>query len=341
MKTSKMKFLVVTGLISVAAAMVKPSATAAFDKLVVSYGALTGGQAPLWLAKEARLYEKHGLDVNLVYVSSSFQPVMGLLSGSTQFMNYSALPSFEAYLRGADTVLLASAADRVEHHLVVHPSITSINDLRGKTIGIGSLGSLIDVVLREGLRLSGISDKEVTIVPVGDSAARISSLQIGKVQGTAVNGAYLLVAHKSGYKTLIDFTKLPIEVSTSSILSTKSYVTKNFDTTLKFLKAWTEGLFMFRANREIGIKILRKYTRIDDAEIIEAVYNQYRDINKATARPSLDVVHSMHRLLSMMRPQKTGRNPDGFVELSFFRELETSGFLERIKRQYGTGQENP
>jgi hypothetical protein len=86
---------------------------------------------------------------------------------------------------------------------------------------------------------------------------------------------------------------------------------------------------------------LRKYTRIDDPEIIEAVYNQYRDINKATARPSPDVVHSMYRLLSMMRPQKTGRNPDGFVELSFFRELETSGFLEQMKRQYGTGQENP
>ena len=308
---------------------------AAFEKLVVSYGSLGGTHAPLWLAKDARLFEKQGLDVNLVYIPSSFQPVMGLLSGSTQFMNYSALPSLEAYLRGADTVLLASALDRVEHHLVVHPSIETVKDLRGKTIGIGSLGSLIDVVLREGLRLSGISDKEVSIIPVGDSVGRITALQKGRVQATAISGAHLLVAKKSGFKTLIDFNKLPIDVATSSILSTRAYVSNNVETTVKFVKGWLEGLYLFRANRELGIKALRKYTRMEDDEVIEAVYNQYREINKPTAKPSVSVVKSMHRLLSVMRPNTKTADPEGFVDLNVFKEIETSGFLEQMNRQYG------
>jgi ABC-type nitrate/sulfonate/bicarbonate transport system substrate-binding protein len=338
MEWFRFKVVLVVVLAFAIAKLPTPSEGANLHRIVVSYGSLGGAHAPLWLAKEAQLFERQGLDVSLVYIPSSFQPVMGLLSGSTQFMNYSALPSLEAYLRGADTVLIASAADRVEHHLVVHPSITNVKDLRGKTIGIGSLGSLIDVVLREGLRLSGISDKEVSIIPVGDSVGRITSLQRGKIHGTAISGAHLLVAQKSGFKTLIDFNKLPIEVSTSSILSTRSYVSNNTDTAVKFLKAWIEGLFMFRANRELGIKTLRKYTRMENDEVIEAVYNQYRDVNKTMAKPSISVVKSMYQLLSVMRPQTKTANPEGFADLNLFNEIETSGFFEQMNRQYAKNQ---
>jgi NitT/TauT family transport system substrate-binding protein len=305
----------------------------------VNYGSLSGSQAPLWVAKEAGLFEKHGLDVNLVFISSSFKPVMALMSGSTQFMNLSSLPSLEAYLRGADTVLLASTSNTVEHHLMVQPTITNVKELPGKVLGIGSLGSLIDVVLREALRLSGISDQAVTILPVGNEVARVTSLQNGKINGTTVTGAYTLLLRQAGYRSLLDFSKLPIHVATSSIMSTRSFVSKNRTTTNKFLRAWVEGIFAFRANEELGRGILKKYTRIDNSAIIEAIYKHYRNLNTTTAKPSIPVVRSSHKLLSTMRPEMAGMNPDGFADLSFFQELETSGFLEQMNRQYAAGKE--
>ena len=118
-----------------------------------------------------------------------------------------------------------------------------MKDLRGKTIGIGSLGSLIDVVLREAdFVLAEYRTEEVSIIPVGDSVGRITALQKGRVQATAISGAHLLVAKKSGFKTLIDFNKLPIDVATSSILSTRAYVSNNVETTvLKFVQGWLEA----------------------------------------------------------------------------------------------------
>ena len=81
------------------------------------------------------------------------------------------MPALEAYQRGAETGMIASSMNQLEHAVVAQKSITSVDQLRGKMLGISALGSLTDIMMREGLRLNGISEKEVTIVPVGDEGA--------------------------------------------------------------------------------------------------------------------------------------------------------------------------
>ena len=88
---------------------------AALEKIVVSYGSISGTQAPVWVAKEKGLFEKHGLDASLVYISGGPRSVMALLGGSVQFVIHSALPSLEAYLGGADTVLIGSSMNHLDH----------------------------------------------------------------------------------------------------------------------------------------------------------------------------------------------------------------------------------
>src|SRR4029434_4341598 len=209
---------------------------AAAEKINASYGAISGSMAPIWVAKEARLFEKHGLDLNLVYISGGPRSIMSLLGGSIQFVNHSGMPALEAYQRGADTALIASPMNQLEHSLVVHKNITSTEQLRGKVLGMSTVGSLTDILLREGLRLNGISEKEVTILPVGDLGARLSGLQTGRVQGAIIAGIQTLTANKLGFKTLIDYSKLPLEISGSGILVRRSYVAKNPDITVRFLK---------------------------------------------------------------------------------------------------------
>ena len=85
-----------------------PTQSAALDKINVSYGAISGSMAQTWVAKEAKLFEKHGLDVNLVYISGGPRSIMSLIGGSVQYVNHSGMPALEAYQRGADTALLAT-----------------------------------------------------------------------------------------------------------------------------------------------------------------------------------------------------------------------------------------
>ena len=181
------------------------------EKINASYGAISGSMAPIWVAKEARLFEKHGLDLNLVYISGGPRSIMSLLGGSIQFVNHSGMPALEAYQRGADTALIASPMNQLEHSLVVQKNITSTEQLRGKILGMSTAASLTDILLREGLRLNGISEKDVTIIPVGDLAARLSGLQTGRVHGVIIAGIQTLTATKMGFRQLIDFSKLPLE----------------------------------------------------------------------------------------------------------------------------------
>src|ERR1044072_6252707 len=150
---------------------------AALDKINASYGAISGSMAPIWVAKEARLFDKQGLDLNLVYIPGGPRSIMSLIGNSIQFVNHSGMPALEAYQRGADTVMIASSMNQLEHAVMAEKSITSVDQLKGKVLGISALGALTDIILREALRYHGISEKEVTIIPVGDEGARLSSLQ--------------------------------------------------------------------------------------------------------------------------------------------------------------------
>lgn len=90
---------------------------AALEKINASYGAISGPMAPIWVAKEAKLFEKYGLDLNLVYISGGPRAIMSLIGGSVQFVNHSGMPALEAYQRGADTAMIASPMNQLERSL--------------------------------------------------------------------------------------------------------------------------------------------------------------------------------------------------------------------------------
>lgn len=324
-----------TFLIVVSSASLVRAAAAPVEKVNASYGAISGSMLPIWVAKEARFFEKYGLDLNLVYISGGPRAIMSLIGGSVQFVNHSGMPALEAYQRGADTALIASPMNQLEHSLVVQKNITSVEQLRGKILGMSTAGSLTDVLLREGLRLNGIPEKDVTILPVGDLGARLSALQTGRLHGVIVAGVQTLAATKMGFKQLIDFSELPIEISGSGILVRRAYVMKNQETTLKFLKAWIEGIYLLKAKPEFGLGVLRKYVATQDTEVLNTIYGHYKDKLDTKPTPLGRVAKSMFYLLSRTNPDIPGGNPEGFVDARFINQLESAGFFDEMNRQYG------
>ncbi|MBI3066549.1 MAG: ABC transporter substrate-binding protein [Deltaproteobacteria bacterium] len=324
-----------TFLIVVSSASLVRAAAAPVEKVNASYGAISGSMLPIWVAKEARFFEKYGLDLNLVYISGGPRAIMSLIGGSVQFVNHSGMPALEAYQRGADTALIASPMNQLEHSLVVQKNITSVEQLRGKILGMSTAGSLTDVLLREGLRLNGIPEKDATILPVGDLGARLSALQTGRLHGVIVAGVQTLAATKMGFKQLIDFSELPIEISGSGILVRRAYVMKNQETTLKFLKAWIEGIYLLKAKPEFGLGVLRKYVATQDTEVLNTIYGHYKDKLDTKPTPLGRVAKSMFYLLSRTNPDIPGGNPEGFVDTRFINQLESAGFFDEMNRQYG------
>jgi ABC-type nitrate/sulfonate/bicarbonate transport system substrate-binding protein len=312
-----------------------PGGADAAEKINASYGAISGSMAPIWVAKEARLFDKQGLDLNLVYIPGGPRSIMSLIGNSIQFVNHSGMPALEAYQRGADTVMIASSMNQLEHAVMAEKSITSVDQLKGKVLGISAPGALTDIILREALRFHGISEKEVTIIPVGDEGARLSSLQTGRVQAVIISGIQRRTAARLGFRQVIDLAKLPIEVSGSSIQVRRSYLAQNPEITLKFLKAWIEGGFLFKAKPEFSIGVLKKYVANQDPEVLNAIYELNKQQLSTKPVPYVRVVKSMMQLLARTRPDLPNVNPKGFIEPRFINELEKAGFFEEMTRQYG------
>jgi ABC-type nitrate/sulfonate/bicarbonate transport system substrate-binding protein len=306
----------------------------AAEKINASYGAISGSMAPIWVAKEARLFDKQGLDLNLVYIPGGPRSIMSLIGNSIQFVNHSGMPALEAYQRGADTDMIASSMNQLEHAVMAEKSITSVDQLKGKVLGISAPGALTDIILREALRFHGISEKEVTIIPVGDEGARLSSLQTGRVQAVIISGIQRRTAARLGFRQVIDLAKLPIEVSGSSIQARRSYLTQNPEITLKFLKAWIEGGFLFKAKSEFSLGVLKKYVANQDPEVLNAIYELNKQQLSTKPVPYVRVVKSMMHLLARTRPDLPNANPEGFIEPRFINELEKAGFFEEMTRQY-------
>ena len=169
--------------------------------------------------------------------------------------------------------------------------------------------SLEDILLTGALKLNGLSEREVKIVAVGGLAERVGALQVGRIDGAMLLGAQMLAATKLGFKELINSSKLPFEVSLSALISARSFAVKQPEITFKFLKAWAEGIFIFKSNRELSRGVLRKYTRIEDRELLEDSYNRDRDLIELEPLPSLSAVKSMLGILAQPARGRKRRSP--------------------------------
>jgi ABC-type nitrate/sulfonate/bicarbonate transport system substrate-binding protein len=171
---------------------------------------------------------------------------MALLGGSIQFLNYSAIPTMTAVLRGADSVILGSSINRPDHSLIVKPGIRSVQELRGKTIGLSSLGSLTDILLTGALKLNGLSEHEVKIVAVGGLAERVGALQVGRIDGAMLLGAQMQ-ATKLGFKELVNFSKLPLRYRSQPDLCAPIP-----SISLRSRSVSYDRIFIFKSNRELS-----------------------------------------------------------------------------------------
>ena len=124
-----------------------PFGSRAADKEVGDFGGLSGFQSASWVAKDLRLFEKYGLDADLVMITGGARSVAALLGGSTQFATGSGTAPVLAYARGSDVVILAASYNKFPYAFVVKPDIRSPKDLRGKKIGILNFGGSNDIAL--------------------------------------------------------------------------------------------------------------------------------------------------------------------------------------------------
>ena len=251
------------------------------------------------------------------------------VAGYVDFTVTGAPLPLRAAVEGADLILAASSIDKFIYKLIVEPGITKPADLRGKTIGITTFGSLPDVAIRLVLRQWGMdADKDVKLVQVGRMTDMVVALSGKKIEAGVISDPTSFQAEKLGMRRLLDMADVDVEFANVAVAVSRAYVKSHRDVVLKFLKAYVEGTRRFMTDKEFGIKALRKYTGTQDQEILSKTYDLFASkYIKKNPTLSLKGVETTLAMIADRNPKAKGRRAEEFVDTSLMDELEKTGFM--------------
>ena len=178
-------------------------------RLKTSYSALTANMAAYWLAKDAKIFEKHGLNVDVVLIESGVTTVQALTAGETQIAMGGGTVAVSSNLAGSDIVSIASIESRLPYALLAQKEIKSIDQLKGRRLAVSRFGSASDLAARLMLQRYGLTpDKDVTLLQTGGTSTRLSALNKRSIDCTVLTPEFFNVGKKAGFTILVDPTHM-------------------------------------------------------------------------------------------------------------------------------------
>ena len=284
----------------------------------------------IFVTKEAKLYEKHGLDAEVITVNGSGIASKALIGGSLQIAPIATPTVINADLAGADMAILAHTMPAVIHALMVKPEIKRVEDLKGKKIAVSSLGSLTDFLVRYIAKKKRLNpDRDLTLVQTGGDAERLIALRTGAVDGAAMSHPGYGRARKLGFHMLWDSAK-ELDYPWMEITTRRASIKSDRDTILSYMKAHLEGIALFKKDENFGRRIIKKTLRMDDDELVNESYEIYSKAFLATPYPNHPGMKTSFEYIAATRPEVWKHKPEEFTDSSFVEELDKSGFIKKL-----------
>ncbi|HEX9454391.1 MAG TPA: ABC transporter substrate-binding protein [Candidatus Binatia bacterium] len=320
-------------------ALLLPVLTAAQDKkldsFTISYASVSGTRAPLWIARELGLFEKYGLDGNLIYIASGVTSVNALLGGSVDIIAASGSSAVGAAARGAPIVVVASLG-HIAYKLIAMPSIKTVQDLKGKIIGSSRIGAGSDFALQRLLpKLGLIPGKDVQLIPTGvsESDRRLLMMMQGKIDATLGTEDNILQLGNRGVKfsILADLYDAGVFTTGSDIVTSRQLLKQKPRQLKAFLMALTEGIWIGRNNKELTVRIYRKNMKIQDTKLLESMHKNYL-LGSIPLRPypNEEAIQNDIEDLSYTLPHLKGKKANEFIDLSLLKSMDEEGFFKRL-----------
>ncbi|MBI4528028.1 MAG: ABC transporter substrate-binding protein [Deltaproteobacteria bacterium] len=302
------------------------TAAQAKERVNLIYASISGLFLGTWVAQEAGYFDRENLEVNLIYIQSASTALQAMLAGEAPLALAGGEPVVESGLKGGDAVFVAGISVVPAVHVMAVPEIRSVQDLRGKPVGVTRYGSSTDYAMRQVLRINGLEPvRDVPVLQIsGGHRALAAALLKRAVYAATIAPPNSLRAEKGGAKLLIDMAKSGIYFPYSSIISTRSYLKKNRPTVVAFLTGYSEGLKRMVNDKKLSIATLRKHMREEDPEVLETIYKYALDYIVRVPHPTREGIAEVLR--QSTDPKAKSMSPESFIDDSIVRELEQKGF---------------
>lgn len=301
-------------------------------KLNVVYPAVTGVMIALWTAAEVKAFQRYGLDVSLLYIPSAPQVVRVMLAGDAQITVTGGAAVVSANLSGADLVFIGGIVNVPAFYVMAAPEIKSIEELRGATVGVTRFGSSSDFAMRYVLQKHGLRpEKDVTLLQLGGMLELATALSKRLVAAATLSSPADLRARKSGAQQLINMATTGVSFPQSAIVTTRSYIQAHQDEVLNFLRAYAEGMQRMTADKATAKKVIQKYSRETDPDVLESTYRYGLDYIAPVPYPAREGIVEI--LKQSNHPKAKSANPDDFIDMSLVKKLEEGGFFRETNQR--------
>jgi ABC-type nitrate/sulfonate/bicarbonate transport system substrate-binding protein len=307
----------------------------AATKVSFPFTPISGASLPWWIAKEFRFYEKHGLDVDMIYVGASPVIIQAMLGGQAGVGAGGGPPLVTNVLQGGDIVQVATTIPYAIQSLIVKADIKTPADLAGKKIGISRLGAIPHYTLQAIVKLYNLQG--INIVQTGTTTQAITSLSQGLVDGIITSAPFTFRLMKDGYREFVspkDFRKAGVEFLIQGLVARKSFAVKNREVVTGMIKATMEGVRQIFVNEKHAKSVLAKYTRQTDPDILDQTYRFALDIfikDPTVTANSIRPIVQQSAEFNLVDAKAASSTPlTAYYDNSYVDELKRSGWLAEL-----------
>lgn len=323
---------IITVVLILVGLLMQPASAA--DKIRIGYSGLSPATGMLWVTQEAKLFEKNGLAPEVLFLRNNLGQA-ALIAGEIEMCGYSASLLAPARVQGADPLMIVSFQKKLNYRLVVRPEIRTLEDLKGKVLGVTRYGTVNDWTMRLLLNKLGINpERDVRLIQVGDSAPAVAtSLIAGKMfDGALLQPPFYNRAVETGMRVFANMEEMDIAFQQTGLNTTQRYISKNPDIVRRVVKSVVEGVHLIHTNPALSKRAISRYMQIKDEKAVEESYQQLKSTSEIKPYPSVQGFKTILDDLAKKLPAARTANPRDFMDARFIQELDNSGYIDGLYR---------
>ncbi|MSP39911.1 MAG: ABC transporter substrate-binding protein [Deltaproteobacteria bacterium] len=305
------------------------------DKVRFTYAPLSASGFLWFVAKDAGYFEKNRLDVDMYFEGASPIMVQSILAGENNFAGGLGPTAVTNVLQGGDVIPVACITHTFTTPMYVQPSITSLQQLRGKKVGVSRIGAVSHLTADSILRRARVGD--VTIIQTGGIPESMAAVMTGNVDGAMVNPPNNIILREKGFRELVGAKQLKemnLRFPENGVMAKRSWAEKNSDVVKRFIKSIAEGLKRMHDDKDFAMKTLGKYTKVTDAKSLEESYRWGIDSFFKDFKTPVEGMRLMVDQLAssrMIDPALAQKTPlTAYYENRYVEELEKEGFFKKL-----------
>jgi NitT/TauT family transport system substrate-binding protein len=328
---TRLRSIVMLGLIILGSAAFTPCRAAAVDKLYAIYTARVMSQAYPWIAQETGLFKKYDLDVSLVFVTPGAPAVATILAGDSELTEQGAAGLTRAFVQGnRDIVFIGGVKNILTHSIVTKPDIKKPEELKGKRIGVSRIGSNPHYFAVQALRHFAIGVREVSFIQTGGAPETLAALITQGIDAAVLTVPTDVQAIQLGYHYVIYGPDLRIDYAALTFNTRRSIIAKRPAVIGRFMRAMAESAKIMHTDQDTTYKVLQKYLGIDDRKLLERSYN----VEIKALEPRLAIkpegLQSTLDEIAPAEPRAKNVKPQEMVDTRYLDDMEKSGFFDQL-----------